>query len=335
MAFERLIGQSKVKEILSELYVSGRVGHAYLFNGPSGIGKRSFAKEFSSLIMCPSAIGDSRCGKCECCVLMDSGTNPDYSIIGVASGKSSIGVEAVRELQNDVITAPVFGKRKVYVIENAEKMTEQAQNALLKILEEPPAYAVIILICSNILSLLGTVRSRVTRIDFIRNSDEEIKVKYRQLCEEKGIEAESDKIELLCAYADGIMGRVDDFTDGSSVREKRSEIMGLLKKLLSGELTAKMKLAEVIDARNGNYDFALFTMMSYLRDTMLVSRMGKWAHIQNLDYRDDIYELGRNIGYYRAKECLEIVDSCYRSLNRNAAPDLTVDYMLIKLQEAT
>jgi translation initiation factor 1 len=81
MAFERLIGQKNVKDTLSELYLSGRVGHAYLFNGPSGIGKKSFAKEFAGLVMCPSATDGKRCGVCECCVLMDNSTNPDYNYV--------------------------------------------------------------------------------------------------------------------------------------------------------------------------------------------------------------------------------------------------------------
>ena len=334
MAFEGLIGQDRVKELLSEIYSSGRVAHAYLFNGPSGIGKKTFAREFANLVMCPSSADGKRCGVCECCVLMDNSTNPDYKLIGCADGKNTIGVETVRTLQEDIVTAPVFGNRKVYVIDSAEKMTEQAQNALLKVLEEPPSYAMIMLMCNNILPMLGTIRSRVIRIDFSRNTDEEIKQRYEKLCIEEYRRPDESKLELLCSYADGIMGRVNDFTESSDLDERRSLILSALRDLLAGEINAKIKLTEIIGAKGANYEFTLFSMMSFLRDIMVAARFGRRATLQNPDYRDEISTMGHDIGYYRAKKCLEIIDAGYKKLRKNAAPELTVDSMLIQLRES-
>ncbi len=334
MAFEGLIGQNRVKSALTEMFVSGKVGHAYLFNGPAGIGKKTFAKEFAKLVMCPSSENGRYCGICECCVLMDNATNPDFKAIGCAEGKNTVSVEAVRDLREDIVTAPVFGKRKVYVIEDAEKMTEQAQNALLKILEEPPPYAMIMLMCGNILSMLGTIRSRVIRIDFSRNTDEEIKERYEQLCIQAYKRPDEGKKELLCSYADGIMGRVNDFLESDVLDEKRKNIISTLSGLLRGDIEAKIKMAEIMGAKGANYEFALFSMMSFLRDAMITARFGRRAELQNPDYRDEINTLGHDIGYYRAVKCLKIVDACYKNLRRNSAPDITIDHMLIQLRES-
>ena len=335
MDFGNLIGQDRVKATLSEIVSSDRVSHAYLFNGPSGVGKKSFARVFAGSVMCPNAekkTGD-RCGVCECCVLLDNDTNPDFKVIRPEEGKSGIGVETVREMQEDMVKAPVFGIRKVYVLDGAEKMTEQAQNAFLKILEEPPSYVLMLLLCDNTLSILDTIKSRVIRVDFSRNSDAEIRAKYKMLCEQRNISPEDVKQELLCSYADGIMGRVLDFFDGDGVREKRREVMEALKALLHGDIRAKMKMTELIGGK-GNYDFVLFTLISYMRDVMLTARFGRHADLQNPDYGDDIYALSRDIGYYRAKNCIDAIDRCYKKLKRNASPDVAVDYMLIELRES-
>ena len=334
MAFERLIGQNRVKETLSELFLSGRVGHAYLFNGPEGIGKKSFAKEFAGLVMCPSSSDGKRCGVCECCVLMDNSTNPDYKVIGCGEGKNTVSVETVRNLQDDIVTAPVFSAKKIYVIDTAEKMTEQAQNALLKILEEPPSYAMILLMCNNILSMLGTIRSRVIRMDFSRNTNDEIKEKYEQLCIMQNRKPDVEKMELLCSYADGIMGRVAEFLDSDTLDEKRKAVFNCLKGLLKREIDAKLRMTEIMGNKGTNYEFTLFTMMSFLRDVMIASRFGRKAILQNPDFKEEIGVLGRDIGYYRAVRCLEIVDECYKNLRRNAAPDITIDSMLIQLRES-
>lgn len=333
MDFGGLIGQERVKRTLSGIVSSGRVGHAYLFCGPAGIGKKSFALAFAGAVLCPNAKDGNRCGTCECCILLDNGTNPDYKIIRPAEGKSSIGVESVREMQEDMVKAPVFGVRKAYILDGAEQMTVQAQNAFLKILEEPPSYVLMLLLCSQTMSLLDTVKSRVIRLDFSRNTDAEIREKYRRLCEEKGVVPEEEKLTLLCSYADGLMGRVPEFLDGDAIREKRQEIMETMKELLRGEIRAKMKMSRLIGEKKANGDFVLFTMASYLRDVMVTARFGRRAALQNPDYGEELYALSRDIGYYRAKKCIEAIDQCYMKLSRNASPAIAVDDMLIKLME--
>ena len=180
--FYDIIGQERVKEVLSSLESSGNVGHAYLFNGPTGIGRKLIAGKFAAMLMCmrEHAKG-SVCCECESCILLRNGTNPDLIPISIPKEKKTISVESIRNMREDMLTAPLIGRKKVYVIENGDRMTNEAQNALLKILEEPPHYAVIIIMSSNPLMLLDTVRSRTVRIDFSRNTEDEIKIAYRKL----------------------------------------------------------------------------------------------------------------------------------------------------------
>jgi DNA polymerase-3 subunit delta' len=167
MTFKDLIGQENVKNLLIESIQTGRVGHAYMFCGPEGIGRKTMAKCFAEVLTC-NKDGTEICGLCEACVLNKSDTNPDIINIRRQEGKATIGVEDVRLVQDEISTAPQFGKYKVIIFENAEKMTVQAQNALLKTLEEPPQYIVLILISSNNSQILDTVKSRSVRIDFKR-----------------------------------------------------------------------------------------------------------------------------------------------------------------------
>ena len=130
MTFKDLIGQKQVKQLLTESIQTGRIGHAYMFCGPDGIGRRTMARCFAETLTC-SANAAEPCGTCEACVLNANSTNPDVLVIQKQDGKATIGVEEVRLVQDEISTAPQFGRYKVIIFENAEKLTVQAQNALL------------------------------------------------------------------------------------------------------------------------------------------------------------------------------------------------------------
>ena len=113
--FETLLGQEYVKRTLTDALAAGRVGHAYLFCGPAGIGRKSFAAEFGRAVMCTAPVeGGEPCGQCLSCRLTAAGNNPDYKVISGEEGKTGIGVETVRALEEDIVTAPTAGRRKIY-----------------------------------------------------------------------------------------------------------------------------------------------------------------------------------------------------------------------------
>ena len=195
-----IIGQNEVLDNLKNALAEERVSHAYIFTGPEGIGKRTIAKSFAEALLCENSTVLLPCGSCQACLLFQGGTNPDFRRVKIEG--ASIGVDEIRGIQSDVNIKPLYSKRKVYIIEDADKMTVQAQNSLLKTLEEPPAYAVIVLTTSNYKALLETVRSRAQRIDFKKNTPDEVK----KAVEKKYGRNPSKNIEFAINYADGIIG---------------------------------------------------------------------------------------------------------------------------------
>ena len=156
--FEKVVGQAFPKEILETELKTGKLSHAYIFHGNKGVGKTTLAMEFMKAIVCES---HSACGKCAACKQFYS-----TSDIKIVEGDKSISVDNVREITSEIYLQPFHFSKKIYLIKDADKMTVQAQNALLKVFEEPPSYAILILVTSNVSLLLPTILSRGTKIRF-------------------------------------------------------------------------------------------------------------------------------------------------------------------------
>lgn len=170
MAFDKLIGNEKIKSLLEKSISSKNILHSYLFTGIEGIGKKEFANEFAKMILCMGQ--NSPCGRCKSCMQFESNNHPDYIMID--SEDKKIKIEQIRYLQEKISEKPITSDRKVYIINDSDTMTKEAQNCLLKTLEEPPEYATLILICSNENKLLNTIRSRCIKISFSKIEDEQI-----------------------------------------------------------------------------------------------------------------------------------------------------------------
>ena len=192
--FENIVGNNKIKESLKNAVKSNNVSHSYLFIGKAGVGKKLFAKDLAKKVMClgsnydaqDNVLRSARDNKekvesenlslefdnCDSCIKFDANSNPDFSII-VPDGKS-IKIEQIRDLKARILEKPISSNKKVYIIDDADTMTEESQNCLLKTLEEPPEYAMIILIASNENRMLQTIKSRCVIIRFEDLTNEEI-----------------------------------------------------------------------------------------------------------------------------------------------------------------
>lgn len=172
--FENLVGNEKVKEYLNSTIENKNISHSFIFVGKPGIGKKQFAHQYAEMIMC---LQDGKCDgnsvKCDSCIKFEGNANPDYAEI-TPDGKT-LKIEQIRNLQARIVEKPITSRRKVYVIDDADLMSEESQNCLLKTLEEPPEYAVIILIVSNESRILPTIKSRCVIIKFQPLTLKEIK----------------------------------------------------------------------------------------------------------------------------------------------------------------
>ena len=158
-----VIGNRKLCEKLGNEIISGTLSHAYIIVGPKGSGKHTLAKNIAAALACKEKHSETSplpCRRCLNCEKIFGGISPDVYTVGIPADKATIGVDTVRELRFGVLTAPNDTDTKVYIIENADKMTEQAQNAFLLTLEEPPSYVLFLLLCERSEDLLETVRSR-------------------------------------------------------------------------------------------------------------------------------------------------------------------------------
>ena len=213
--FENIIGNEKNKNILERTIELNKISHSYIFWGTEGIGKKVIAKEFSKKILCLQD-HNNNCD-CKSCIEFDSNNNPDFQLLEPNDGK--IKIEQIREMQRKVAEKPIISDKKVYVIDNADTMTTEAQNCLLKTLEEPPEYITIILICSNEDNLLSTIKSRCTRMHFEPINDEEVK-KYINL------EFPEQQIsENIIKLAQGSIGKALKLNEKKDIYENIEKIL--------------------------------------------------------------------------------------------------------------
>ena len=170
--FNNLIGNEKIKKDLELVLKQGNIFHSYMFIGTEGIGKKQFAREFAKGIRCLEE--NKPCGKCKSCLEFDTDNNPDFYYIGSGEEKS-IKIEVIRAMQQKVGELPIVSNKKVYIIDDFENMTFQAQNCILKTIEEPPKFVTVLLITANESKVLNTIKSRCLKINFNKLEDKELK----------------------------------------------------------------------------------------------------------------------------------------------------------------
>ena len=228
--FKDIIGQQQIKEHLHNALSTGKVSHAYIINGEKASGKEFIARIFAQTLQCEQG-GEEPCNECRSCKQAVTNNQPD--IIRVMHEKpGTISVDDIRtQVNNDIAIKPYSSKYKVYIINEAEKMTVQAQNALLKTLEEPPAYAVILLLVSNINALLQTILSRCVVLNMKPVEDELVR-SYLM----KELQVPDYKAEVCVAFARGNIGKAKALASSEDFDNVKAEALSLLKYIQDMEI---------------------------------------------------------------------------------------------------
>lgn len=199
-SFDEIVGQKHIITSLTNQIKNGQVGHAYLFTGTRGTGKTSIAKIFAKAINCEHGTNGNPCNKCENCLSITNGTNVDIMEIDAASNNR---VDEIRDLREKVKYPPVSCKYKVYIIDEVHMLTDSAFNALLKTLEEPPAYVVFILATTEVQKLPATILSRCLRFDFKLLTDDELENHLKYVFDDSKIKYEKEALSLLAKLGAG------------------------------------------------------------------------------------------------------------------------------------
>jgi len=326
MDFSNIVGQKEIVGSLKNIIASGKVGHAYIFSGPKGIGKKTLARIFAGLLLCKKGFETRRCGECMPCRLFESGSNPDFCEINPAD--ASIKIDDIRDMQSDIIIRPMYSERKVYLIIDADRMTEQAQNCLLKTLEEPPPYAVILLTSSNNDALLETIRSRAVNYSFKKNTYEEVK-EFLKSYNKQG----NKPIDFIASYADGIIGTAIELVNSDEFSEIRDKTVDMIIKLSNSKLAGVFEIYSFFE-ENKNHIETIFNIMVLFYRDLIMAKKEQCGHILiNSDKKDIILNSAGKFSLRKLFANIEAVETAHKSLKQNANFQLTIEVMLMKIQE--
>lgn len=291
--FEKIIGNNNIKNELIHTVELNKISHSYLFLGTAGIGKKEIAKEFAKMILCLNE--KKYCNHCKSCIEFDSNNNPDFQM--VEPDGNSIKIEQIRQMQRKIIEAPIISQNKVYIINDADLMTIEAQNCLLKTLEEPPEFVTIILIGSNENNFLSTIKSRCTIIKFqdIENSQikDYLKSKY-------DIKVSDNLLEIF----GGSIGKAEKLKDK---QELYNSIIEIIENIENLDIIDLFKRADVIYKSQEEKNSILDAINTIL------FKMGK----ENIKYLN----------------CINIVEDTKIRLNANGNYNMCIDNMLLKIWE--
>jgi len=235
MNFNELIGNEKIKQKLVQILNSNTISHSYMFIGTKGIGKKEFAKEFAKGILCTSE-KNRLCGNCKSCIEFVNNNNPDYYEIGLEDDGNSIKIETIRQMQKKVQELPIVSNRKVYIIDDSECLTKEAQNCLLKTLEEPPEFITIILIVSNENKILNTIKSRCLKIYFNDLTNEELKNYI-----EKNMETSKFSVNMLKA-CNGSIGKAKQICENKEIYDNIDNIFNNIEKQTLLDVLPKLEV---------------------------------------------------------------------------------------------
>ena len=283
------------EDILENLISNARcekTQQAYIFEGNDGVGSYEASQLFAHTLVCGMK-QSAPCRNCPPCLMALSGTHPDIKVIDYEPKKKNISVDQIRNLITDAYVKPFENQKKVYILRHGDDITPQAQNALLKILEEPPEYVVFIILTENVNSLLPTIRSRCCYIKFSPVSDELIKkqliIEYPEL---------TDSVDFIVGYAGGVYGNAEKLLEKEDFLTIREKAFEKLADLLSSNPLTAYEIADFADENKDDMDLILSFWLDFMRDSLLVQNDATDL-IQNLDFKDKI--MGFSLKYPEEK----------------------------------
>lgn len=326
MSFKDIVGQEKAVNILLKSLKEYNVSPSYIFIGSEGVGKKFTAIEFAKTINCLSLNNNlESCNTCNTCNKINKQCCPDLKIVEPIKG--SIRIEQIRELRREIDLKPFENRKKIYIIDNAEKMTIEASNCLLKTIEEPPDYAILILICMNIDSILPTIISRCQLIKF-RLIDSS---KIRKILLKK-IDLEESKAELVSRLARGSIGRAFKLISDKEYFDRREKLLDYLTKILPGKYDSNFFInIEKILTDISEMDEILEIILLWYRDILVVKKLGDQKYIVNSDKVEALNEKSRVYSQKILIDILDYIEQIQEFIKKNINRRLVSERLYLKM----
>lgn len=314
-------GQEFSSNLFKNAINGNNLSHAYIIHGPDGVGKSVFAKYMAALIFCK---GEGKpCGKCASCIKLYNNNHPDYILL--SRDNKSIGVDDIRNIIDEINTRPYEGDKKVVVIKDAENITLQGQNAMLKTLEEPGQSSIIVMLTENINSLIDTIKSRsqILRLGRIPKST------VQKFLEDNNIER--DRAILLSELSDGIIGNALKFTDDKYINLRKETI-----NIAIDAAKDKDSIFERVDffVKNKEDIFEILDLLTtWFRDLMIIKLANDKNLIINRDCYDLLVEESQLLSYNKLNGIIDIINETKNKLRQYSNYQLTIEVMLLNIQE--
>ncbi|MBQ3420128.1 MAG: DNA polymerase III subunit delta', partial [Romboutsia sp.] len=283
MYFDNIIGQDFAKKYLTNSIKKNKINHAYMFEGIDGIGKKKFSQELSKILLNAENVDSS----------------PDY--INIYPDGNSIKIAQIRNLQTDIIIKP-HKNYKIYIINQADSMTIEAQNALLKTLEEPPEYAIIILITSNNEALLDTIKSRCEIIKFLPISILDL----NNYLINKGID--KNRAQLLSTFARGSIEKAVELSESADFAIMRDEIQTYIEIMLDKDIIDILEIPTSMDKYKKDAISILDMLINYFRDIMLIKENVDKSMLINIDKLTFMQNMSKKITYSQVSKIIDIIE---------------------------
>lgn len=327
LGLNEILGHEQIKEHFYNAILTGNISHAYILTGEAGMGRKSLAGAFALSLLCENSQADP-CRQCHACKQVLSGNHPD--LIRVTHEKpGSIGVDDVRRQINDTIQIrPYSSSHKIYIVDEAEKMTVQAQNALLKTIEEPPSYAVILLLTTNAEAFLPTILSRCVQLKLKPLPDAAVKEYLTGT-----MEVSQPQAEIYAAFARGNLGKAIHLASSEDFRLMYDEILGMLKNLKKSDISQLLEYIRSVKDHNLNVRDCLDFMQMWYRDVLMYKTT---KDINLLIFKDEfstINSMSAVSGYDGLERILTAIDKARIRLDANVNMELVMELLLLTMKE--
>lgn len=325
--FQDIVGHRQVIAHLQNAMEKDRISHAYIIHGEHGAGKSLLAATFAMTLQCEKG-GKEPCGQCHSCKQAMTRNQPD--IIYVQHEKpNTISVDDIRKQVNgDIEIKPYSSKYKIYIIDEADKMNQQAQNALLKTIEEPPAYAVVLLLVANISALLPTILSRCVTLKLGTVEDSLIR---EFLMKNLGV---PDYTANICAaFAGGYLGKAVELASNEDFNNMKRDILSILKEITQIELSDMVQRVKALQEYKLRMDDFFDIMIMWFRDVLLFKATNDRNGIVFRDEAGAVVKQASLSGYDGIQRIIEALEKAKARLKANVSFELTLELLLLTIKE--
>ena len=325
--FGDIIGHNQIVEHLKNAIRMEKISHAYILNGENMAGKMMLAEAFAMALQCEAG-GDEPCMECRSCRQAMAHNQPD--IIYVTHDKPNIiSVDDIRsQLNNDIVIKPYSSKYKIYIVDEAEKMNVQAQNALLKTIEEPPAYGIILLLTTNADGFLPTILSRCITLNL--KSVQEDLIKSHLM---KKFQVPDYQADVCAAFAQGNVGKAIQLASSDEFNELKSDAIALVKKLEDMDLFEMNEQIKLVSEYKNKIDEFLDLLTLWFRDVLYAKATND---VRNLIFKDEVYDIKKQAAkrsYYGIESILNSLEQTRVRLNANVNFELVIEMLLLTIKE--